>query len=65
MPLHIGKVNAEVDIMRAADPAALAAPAASASPGVSQAGSVDVDWLRAMVLQILSEELASFQRQQG
>ena len=61
MPLHIGRVDADVNIARAADPAQAGAPAASSSP----ASGIDMERLRPMVVQILQEELASVQRQQG
>jgi hypothetical protein len=61
MPLHIGRVDAEIEITpnRDASPRADAAPARAAAPGVS------IESLRPLVLQILREEMASFQRQQG
>ena len=61
MPLHIGRVDATVDIARAVDPAQTGPPPAPAPSGAA----MDIESLRSMVLQILREELESVQRRQG
>lgn len=62
MPLHIGRVEAEMDIAPSRDTelAPQAGPPAQAAPAAA-----NIESLRPIVLQILREELASFQRQQG
>jgi hypothetical protein len=62
MPLHIGRVEAEMDIAPARD-GGLAAP--EGPPTQAAPAAATIESLRPMVLQILREELASFQRQQG
>jgi hypothetical protein len=63
MPLHIGRVEADMDITPAADTGP--PPSTGAGDGPAAANNVDVAQLRPLVVQILQEELASFQRQRG
>ncbi len=60
MPLHIGRVEADVDVMPSPD---VGPQAQSGSPAPSV--TWDIEKLRPIVLQILQEELAAFRRQQG
>jgi hypothetical protein len=59
MPLHIGRVKADVDVT-AQPRGGTPDPAASAS-----SPTVDAETLRPIVVQIVQEELAAFRRQQG
>lgn len=59
MALHIGKVEADVDMV------ARTAESGAPGGGSSRSTDLDIDRLRPIVLQILEEELAAFKRQQG
>jgi hypothetical protein len=60
MPLHIGEVQADLD-MTARPGGSVAIPAG----GSSRPMDLDIEKLRPIVLQILEEEMAAFKRQQG
>jgi hypothetical protein len=62
MPLHIGRVEANLDISGATE---TRQPAPPAAPAPARGAGIDIESLRPMVLEILREELASVQRQQG
>ncbi len=66
MPLHIGRVDAEMDVRPRSDPSSSNPTVGGPAPGGSGAASSNLkEHLRPIVVEILNEELERLRRRQG